>query len=396
MAALSTAAGAHHYRLLFLEFLANVEGRGDIICLGDGSTAQNTLAMVPHDLVVDRVYIHGDVTSGQKRGIGLNSASTSVLNSYISEIKAPQQDSQAIAGWNGPGPYTITNNYLEAAGENVLFGGADPAIPNLVPSDIVVTRNHLAKQMAWQSQPTWTVKNLFELKNAQRVLIDGNIMEGNWLAAQVGYSILFTPRNQDGTAPWSIVQDVKFTNNIVRRASSGINILGRDYLQPSQVTNNITIRNNLFELSAATYGGPGRFMLVNGGSNITVDHNTVFQDGPSVLYADSNQATGFVFTNNVLPYATWTIMGGNASPGNGTIAMYFPQSQFLGGVFVGASPSSYPTGNYYPATIANVGFMNLASGDYRLSSTSPYRNAGTDGKDPGCDFSALNAALGLP
>ena len=44
---------------------------GEVLSLGDGSTAQNTLAMVPHDFIVDRVYIHGDVTAGQKRAIGL-------------------------------------------------------------------------------------------------------------------------------------------------------------------------------------------------------------------------------------------------------------------------------------------------------------------------------------
>ena len=62
-------------------------------------------------------------------------------------------DTQAICGWNGPGPYTITNNYLEAAGENILFGGADPSIPNLVPSNITVTGNYLTKQLAWESEP---------------------------------------------------------------------------------------------------------------------------------------------------------------------------------------------------------------------------------------------------
>src|SRR5262249_11415262 len=151
----------------------------DIVDLGDGSPSQSTLAGVPHDLIVDRVYIHGDPAQGQKRGIGLNSASTKILNSYIADIKAVAQDSQAIAGWNGPGPYTIDNNYLEAAGENVLFGGADPWIPNLVPSDIIITRNHIAKQPAWKNQPQWNVKNLLELKNAQRVVIDGNVLEYN-------------------------------------------------------------------------------------------------------------------------------------------------------------------------------------------------------------------------
>jgi hypothetical protein len=37
-----------------------------------------------------------------------------------------------------------------AAAENVLFGGADPAIPNLVPSDIRILRNTFTKNLAWR------------------------------------------------------------------------------------------------------------------------------------------------------------------------------------------------------------------------------------------------------
>src|SRR5205807_6259383 len=105
--ALATVPGAHHYTLMGLEFPSTYQGYYIILALGDGSAAQNTLAMVPHDLVVDRVYVHGDVTYGQKCGITLNSASTTVTNSYIAEIKAVGQDSQAIASTNGPGPFTI-------------------------------------------------------------------------------------------------------------------------------------------------------------------------------------------------------------------------------------------------------------------------------------------------
>src|SRR5207248_8069991 len=128
-----TAPGAHHWRLQFLE-LVNTFADGNIIELGDGSAAQNSLASVPHDLVIDRCYLHGSATNGQKRGVALNSAWTSVINSYISDIKSVS-DAQAIGGWNGPGPYTIVNNYLEASGENFMLGGSDPWIPNLVPSD---------------------------------------------------------------------------------------------------------------------------------------------------------------------------------------------------------------------------------------------------------------------
>src|SRR5205085_9350773 len=111
----------------------------------------------------------------------------------------------------------------------------------------------------------------------QRVVVNGNLFENNWQAAQAGYSIVFTPRNQEGTAPWSTVQHVQFTNNIVRHVSSAINILGTDNLHPSQQTNDITIRNNIFEdVSKAKYGGNGWFILINSAASVTVDHNTVF------------------------------------------------------------------------------------------------------------------------
>src|SRR6185369_10970399 len=282
--AIATAPFAHHYQLQLLEFLANFEGQGDVIQLGDGN--QNSLAVVPHDLVADRVYIHGDLTFGQKRGIALNSASTTIKNSYIAGIVKDDQDAQAICAWNGPGPFTIANNYLEASGENLLFGGTDPLVPNLVPSDITIVHNYVSKPLAWRGQP-WRVKNLLEFKNAQRVVVDGNVIENNWLAGQSGYAVLFTPRNQDGTAWWTVVQQVQFTNNVVRHVAAAIAILDNDDVGSSLQTNAITVRNNLFDdVSAARYGGTGWFLLTVGALNVTVDRNTIFADGTSDLFAD--------------------------------------------------------------------------------------------------------------
>src|SRR5206468_1119597 len=99
MSALSTATAANHWKLLFLEFQANVGGYGDIIALGAGDSTQTQLWQVPYALVVDRVYVHGDPVVGQKRGISLNSRDTTIVNSYVSDCKAIAQDSQAISGF---------------------------------------------------------------------------------------------------------------------------------------------------------------------------------------------------------------------------------------------------------------------------------------------------------
>jgi hypothetical protein len=390
--ALSTEAGAHHYRLQFLEFLANAQGYGTIVALGDGSKMQNSLELVPHDLILDRVYIHGDVTLGQKRAIALNSAATTIVNSYISEIKAAGQDSQAIAGWNGPGPFVISNNYLEAAAENVLFGGADPGIPGLVPSDITFTHNHLFKPLSWRGSK-WTVKNLFELKSAQRVVVDSNLMENNWLAAQAGYAILLKSLNQEGGAPWSVVQDVVFTNNVIRHVSSAINIRGIDGPYPSVEANRITFRNNLFEdISGVRYGGVGRFLLINGGKDITFTHNTAFNDGSITIFPDLNPTSGFVFNDNIIQDNAYGIKGAGLAVGNATIAKWFPGGQFVGGIYIGAKATLYPAANFFPANTAAVGFVDAANGDYRLAETGLYCGSATDGSNPGVDIAALAAA----
>src|SRR6185436_9772860 len=123
---LRTAPGAHHYRLLAVEVTvaSNVTLNYGIVTLGDGGGAQNTLAQIPHDLILDRVYVHGHSTLNVSRCVAVNSASTAVIDSYLAECHAKGFDSQAICGWNGPGPFKIVNNYLEGAGENVMFGGA--------------------------------------------------------------------------------------------------------------------------------------------------------------------------------------------------------------------------------------------------------------------------------
>src|SRR6185503_232514 len=74
--ALKTATAAHHWRIVRVEFVATSGGAGDIIALGSGSSSQTSLSQVAHDLVLDRVYVHGDPAAGQKRGIALNSAAT--------------------------------------------------------------------------------------------------------------------------------------------------------------------------------------------------------------------------------------------------------------------------------------------------------------------------------
>jgi hypothetical protein len=349
----ATQAGAHHWRLQLLELLPTDEGAGEIVALGDGSPAQADRTQVPYALEIDRCFIHGDPEKGQKRGIALNSGDTVITGSYISDIKAVRQDSQAIGGWNGPGPYRIENNYLEGAGENFLLGGADPAIQGLVTSDVVFRSNHLTKPAGWQGQ-RWQIKNLFELKNARRVLIEHNVMEHSWKQAQAGYAVLLTPRNQDGSAPWATVEDVTFRHNVVRHAGGGIQITGEETDRVNGSARRIVIQDNLFYgIDSNPWGGPGIFLLIGEGpSEITVERNAISQSGNIISVFGGTrgapkQIARFVFRENLVRHNAYGVHGADRAVGADSLKAFFPDALFQGNVIAGGDRARYPEGNQF-------------------------------------------------
>jgi len=388
---------AHHYRLVGLE-IAPEPGTSLTTLVQLGADASNA-ADVPHHIIIERSYLHGDPRLGGRRGVALNARHAAVLDSYLSDFKERSVDAQAIAGWNGPGPFRISGNYLEASGENVMFGGADPDIDDLVPADIEITRNHLAKPLRWKKDDRsfegteWSVKNLFELKNARRVLIDGNLFEYNWPHAQNGFAILFTVRNQDGDAPWSTVEDVTFSNNLVRHVAAGINMLGRDDNHPSGPTRRIAIRNNVFVDVGGGWGNGRLFQLLNGVADVTIDHNTAVQTGSILFGGDGAPHTGFVFQNNVAPHGEHGITGSGTGPGTPTLERYFPGAVFRRNVLVGGQAGRYPRDNFFPATLDRLD-SRTARTIVRLDLAPPFAGAATDGRDPGADVAAIEKALG--
>jgi cellulose synthase/poly-beta-1,6-N-acetylglucosamine synthase-like glycosyltransferase len=390
------AAGAHHYRLVGLE-ISPADGvyLNTLVQLG---ADEKTIAAQPHHIVVERSYLHGDSVKGARRGVALNSRHSAVVDSRLADFKEVGADSQAISGWNGAGPFLIENNYLEAAGENIMFGGADPATPDLVPADITIVRNHMAKPLRWKKGDPgyegtdWAVKNLFELKNARRVLVEGNVLEYNWPHAQNGFAILFTVRNQDGGAPWSVIEDVIFVNNIVRHVAGGINMLGRDDIQQSQQTSRISISNNLFVDVGGEWGNGRLFQLLDGTHGVTIDHNTALQTGSLLFGGDHAPHTGFVFQNNIAPHNEHGISGSGTSPGTQTLARYFPRAVVRGNVIIGGSDGQYPTGNTFARSAEDAGIAALRSEDLATFTARPAR-PGRAGAVAGADLVELQKAV---
>ena len=264
--ALRTAPGARFWKLILLEFGPNQAGAGDIISLGDGSSAQSSLERVPSDLVVDRCYIHGDPARGQKRGIALNSASTTVVGSYISDIKSDDPGRAGDCRLERARALPHREQLPRGLRREFHAGRGHPGLStDVVPSDVVFRRNHVSRPASWRSG-SWSVKNLFELKNARRVLVEGNLFETHWQGAQAGYAIVFTPRGEGGAAPWAVVEDVTFRYNVVRNVAAVFNFLARDNNGASGPLRRVKIVDNLFYgVDRAVWGGNGTFLQIGEG-----------------------------------------------------------------------------------------------------------------------------------
>ena len=380
--ALWVRAGASQWRIMGVEVTTQPTAPLSWVTfkLGDTGQLQDDLSEVPRDIILDRVYVHGQPNLHTKRCVEMNASPSAVIDSYLSMCHARGQDSQAILGWNAPGPFLIENNYLEGAGENVMFGGADPSIVNLIPSDITVIGNHLFKPLSWHGGE-WAIKNHFELKLGRRVLLEGNVLENNWAHAQSGFSVVLQSLNENGSAPWSVVEHVTIRYNLLRNSAQGINMLARFKGTPAQLQNNVLIEHNVLDRmgSASSFGGPGRnFQLLNDVHNVTIRNNTGFSGQATMLFEGSEKALNFVYQNNLTVIGQYGIIGGGKGEGTAALDHYTPGYVFTNNVLVRARGRLYPTGNHFPSDISAVGFVDAANGNYQLMSGSPYGTTGAD------------------
>jgi len=409
--ALRTANPTCGWRIMGLEVTASPELTPDklnyaLMALGDGGwkaggDTQTSLSKVPSRLILDRVFLHGQPTTNTVRCLALNSAQTAVVNSWIADCHAKGFDSQAIEGWNGPGPYLIENNFLAGAGENVMFGGADPGIENLIPADITIRRNHFYKDPAWKGR--WTVKNLFELKSAQRVLIEGNVFENNWADAQAGMAIVIksSTGNQAGQHNWQGTTDVTFRYNHIRNSPRGFNLQGADGPTDLHVAR-VRAENNLFE-NIGTFNGTGQdgwlMLLTHDLRDVSIRHNTFVhnvKDFGLALVMDygEGQARHINITDNVFtsPAGYAIFYSGKKAGIESLNALAGSSWTFRGNLIGGFDPqftSIHPPQNWYTRTVASIGFLDPVGGDYRLSAKSDYKAHGRDGRDPGVDFNRM-------
>jgi hypothetical protein len=426
--------GANHYRFVGLEITRS----------SPGATIYN-LAFFPegtgHHLIFDRVWMHGTAQDETTRGIALGGTRyVAVVDSYFSDFHCVAAtgacvDSQAIAGGVGMhdmGPFKIVNDFLEASGENLMFGGG-PAVS--APMDIEIRRNHLFKPGIWRqgsvgfvggaSGRPFIVKNLFELKNAQRVLFEGNILENSWGGfSQAGFAILLTAKNQNNKCPACKVTDITIRYDQIEHCGSGFQIATglSDAGGASSGTERISIHDVIVDdIGGQTYGGFGAFAQVTSRQpalrDLSINHVTAIP--PKTLFimgapVEGERMANFTFTNNLVGAGQQEIFppGGGAQncsfqparqTPTGVLKSCFSSFTFSHNVIVG-SLGGWPSGNVYPKDRAAAGLSESSEGRYHLcrvkndecKKPSPALQAASDGKDVGADVGAvLEATKGV-
>jgi Putative Ig domain len=431
--------GANHYRLIGLE----------LVRMAGTTTAISLVSVEPEGhadhIVLDRSWVHGTVEDETRVGFNLSGTKyVGVVDSYFSDfhcisITGGCLEAHAISGGTGDhqgGPYKIEDNFLEASGQAILFGGG-PA--TTTPTDITIRFNHFFKPWQWmkgnspfQGGPSGTpfiVRHALELKNAIRVLAENNLIENVWGGfGEAGTAILLTPKNQhlasgNNVCPTCEVTDVTIRYTRISHASGGFEIqtaLSGNGIEgaPAKAGARFSIHDVVMEDISRKYLGWGRLFLVGNSwpsnplNTITINHITGFPDPGDGVLALHNlisypEMYGFVFTNNIVTagkYPVWNTGGGVASCAYANVPLTSLMNCFTSFTFTNNAviadpshypPSSWPEGNLYAGDIQDVGFQSSSSvgGNYQLQPTSPYKNRGTDGRDLGADIVGLNQAL---
>ena len=431
------ADGANFYRFVGLEITRAAGISGSMALMTNQGTADH--------IIVDRSWLHGNPQDETANGYGMAGGTyIAVIDSYFNDFHCYLSctDSHAVSSGVGDhqdGPYLIQNNFLEAAGEAIMFGGGEAT---LTPTDIEIIGNHFWKPWQWMQGNNpfvgglngnpFIVKNHLEFKNAVRVLVENNILENSWGGfTQTGFGILVSPKNQHkpggtgGVCPLCQVTDITIRYSRISHAGGGIVLAtdlaasGKDGGGPALAGTRWSLHDLVLDDISKNYVGEGYMFEVSNGwpknplNTVTINHITGFPDSGAGAFMMGNQDTnpqmyGFVFTNSIVTtgrYPVWNTGGGSTSCAYQNIPITslgtcFTTYTFNYNGLIGAppryDPSTWPTGNMFAASPSVAQFTNYNNGNggnYQLLPSSPYVNAGSDGRNLGADIVGLNAAL---
>jgi hypothetical protein len=429
--AITWTPGSNGYRFVFVEvassYTGDTYGPQNLILSGeDGSGfVVTTLTDLPKNAYYDQVYVHGNDFGGIGRGINCNVQGFTLVNSYVAKIHRVGSESWAVACWQPAGGGTVTNNYIEAGSQAMLFGGdcgSCPLGPAGTANGWTVNNNFMTNDMTeadWCSSGSvpgcngstyagrpWLNKNIFEVKNGKNFSIYHNIFERSWPAGgQQGGIVLFTSLNDSGFCPFCTLSNIDFHDNIVRHGNIALQFVGHSGYSPpcpspcdSTPIDGVNVHNNLlYDINGNIWQGVYSWCWQLGASprNLTFAHNTCDTDGASnvgysipLLTTPDEQIPGFVMSNNLIQGSADGIKGSSSGSAKVALDAYMTAGYtFLKNVFAVTNALTWPATTITTSTATfNASFVNRSIGDYRLLSTSPFHNAATDGTDIGVNM----------
>ena len=369
--AITTATGAHDWRFVGIEFgiAPGTPANYGIVRLGRGD--ETRARDLPSDIVVDRCWVHGNPTGNARRGVSLNGIRLAVIDSYLSDFHEVGADAQAIVGLERARARSRSSTTSSRApAENVLFGGADSTDRRESSRrDIEIRRNHFFKPLSWQvGDPTyagkhWSVKNLFELKSARRVLVEGNVLENNWGDAQTGFAVNLKSANQDGTRPGRVPR----TSPSATTSSATPRVRARRSSRRDPHTEGLTKRRDdreqrLRRHQRADWKGLGH--LPAGRQRARAPPAVTPRPGPATWSStttrrstpaarssiDAPPSHGFVFTNNIVAHNRYGVKGTDSSTGPRRCRPSSPGTGSSATRSSAARRRSIPPDNFFPAT----------------------------------------------
>lgn len=280
--------------------------------------------------VLNRCRILGSPTLGGKRGIAANGGDMIIAHCYVADIRQPAQDTQAIGAWDMAAPGLIIDDcYLEAAGQSVMLGGADPLDASRSPMRVSLKNSTLTKNPAWFGQAQ--IKCALELKNAIGVSVTNCVLEyGGISQGQGAYLIVATVRNQGGTAPYSAIKNVLIQGCTGGHAGGVMNLLGADNNQTSDVLDGLVLSDCTFvDIDPLRWSGSGRlFMFDRAPKHVTIRNVSVEGANINALgYFSGAPPTGLIIATVDLPPAKygWKVDAGGS--GRRALQAYAPDAQ---------------------------------------------------------------------
>ena len=450
---LTFTAGTSGVRIMGIEF-GRTTGVGyvaDIVKLGE-------IGSIDH-VIFDRVWCHGTENADETgRCFDMSAVSyVAAIDGYYSNFYCATGaghvscDAQAmIAGLNTvngtvEGVVKIVNNWLEGAAETIEVGGG---AANTVPTDFEIRLNTCFKPLPWNpSDPSYNgglggdplvVKNLFEFKNGNRVLFEGNTLQNVWAGfTQNGSALLLTPKNQQNGAvnqcPICAVTNITYRYNVINTAGAPMQFAvlpngnGAYSAGASNWSIHDIVADNLqYSTCYTCTDGVPTIQLWEGESipsfsqrlhDVSVNHTTsVYASTATVQVAALGLSgnlisTGFEmsnisFTNN----AMWSGSTGTANEigsgittncaygvttGTNMINACWVPYTFGGNCFINNGSTAWPGTNVTSLatqTAAFVNYNNGNGGNYTIAAGA-CKGAATDGTDPGANLTVLASVL---